>query len=175
MRGNRRFFFFLLIVSLLGGCAAPPTEMTSEPYIPKTYGSGSVLAVWDLENFSITENQILDDMQEFLTAKVTETLKEQGGYVVIERQKLLLALEELSLGSSELADENSRLEIGRLIGAQLMVFGGYQQVGEQLRIDLRMVEVESGAVVRTAEHTAATAGDVAGVLAAAEAVAKELL
>ncbi|MCI5212025.1 MAG: hypothetical protein D3910_25325, partial [Candidatus Electrothrix sp. ATG2] len=161
---------------LLAGCAMPPTETTtpSEPYVPKTYGSGSVVvAIWDLENFSVTENQILDDMQEFLTGKVTETLQGQGGFVVIERQKLLLALEELHLGSSELADENSRLEIGRLIGAQLMVFGGYQQVGEQLRIDLRMVEVESGAVIRTAEHTA-TAGDVAGVLAAAEAVAKEL-
>ena len=179
MSFGRHVFFFLpmvVLLLLLGGCAAPPTQIISspEPYSPKTYGNGSVVAVWDLENFSITENQILDDMQEFLTAKVTETLKEQGGYVVIERQKLLLALEELHLGSSALADENSRLEIGRLIGAELMVFGGYQQVGEQLRIDLRMVEVESGAVIRTAEHTA-TAGDVSGVLAAAEAVAEELL
>lgn len=168
------FFSWLIFLFLLGGCAQPPSQMTSEPYTPKSYGPGSVIAVWDLENFSITENQILEDMQEFLTVKVTETLKEQGGYVVIERQKLLLALEELQLGSSELADENSRLEIGRLIGAQLMVFGGYQQVGEQLRIDLRMVEVESGAVLRTAEHTA-TAAAPAGVLATAEAVAKELL
>ena len=154
---------------LLAACAGSPTK-----YTPKTYGSGSVVAVWDLENFSITENRTLDDMQEFMTAKISETLKDKGGYIIIEREKLLLALEELHLGSSALADEASRLEVGRFLGAQLMVFGGYQQVGEQLRIDLRLIEVESGAVIRTGEHTA-TASDVSALLAAAEAVAEKLL
>ncbi len=159
-----------LVTFLLAGCAGTPA-----PEMPKkVYGSGSIVAVWDLENFSVTENQILDDMQEFLSAKVAETLKEQGGYIIVERQKLLLALEELAIGSSSLASEASRLQIGRMLGAELMVFGGFQQFGEQLRIDLRLIEVESGAVVRVAEHTA-TVSDVTALLSAAKATALELL
>ena len=158
-----------LLPLLLSACGG-----SSANYSPKVYGSGSIVAVWDLENFSVTENQIMDNMQEFLTAKVAETMQEQGGYVIVERQKLLLALEELSLGSSNLVSEASQLAIGRMLGAQLMVFGGYQQFGEQLRIDLRLIEVESGAVIQVAEHTTA-ASDISTLLAAAEAAALDLL
>ena len=162
----------LLFVSflslMLAACAGSPSQ-----YTPKVYGSGSIVAVWDLENFSVTENQILDDMQEFLTAKVAETLKESGGYIVVEREKLVLALEELSLGSSALVDETSQLKVGQLLGAELMVFGGFQQIGEQLRIDLRLVEVSSGAVIRTGVYTT-TANNVQSLLTAAETVTAQL-
>jgi len=161
-----------LLTFLLAACAAPTDN--SAQHAARQYGQGSVVAVWDLENFSITENLILDNLQEFLTSAVADTLKEQGGYVLIERQKLLLALEELQLGSSVLADEATQLEIGRILGAQLMVFGGYQQIGEQVRIDLRMIEVETGAVLRTAEQTVA-ATDATALLTAAKTVAGKLL
>ena len=152
----------------------PSCTAEQRPYTPVEYGSGSVVAVWDLEDFSITEHAALSDMQEFLTAKIIETLKAKGGYELVERQKLLLALEELSLGSSEMASETSRLQVGQIIGAQLMVFGGYQLVGEQLRIDLRMIEVESGVVVKAAEQTV-TAADISGWLKAAEDAAAQLM
>jgi len=73
-----------------------------------------------------------------------------------------------------LADETTRLELGKILGAQLMVFGGYQQVGEQFRIDLRMIAVESGAVVRTGEKTIHTT-DASGWLKAAEDAAAGIL
>ncbi len=154
---------------LLGGCGG-----STATYSPKLYGSGSIVAVWDLENLSSSENRILDDLEEFLSAKVAETLTEKGGYTVVERQKLLLALEELSLGSSELVSDSSRLQIGKLLGAELMVFGGFQQIGEQVRMDLRLVAVESGAVIHVAEQTT-TASDASALLLAAEAAALQLL
>ena len=164
----------LLLLTLLPFWLTACGGTSANNYNPKIYGSGSIIAVWDLENLSVTENQILDDMQEFLSAKVAETLKEQGGYVIVEREKLILALEELAVGSSALASEASRLKVGRMLGAQLMVFGGFQQFGEQLRIDLRLIEVESGAVIRVAEHTV-TASDVATLLSATETAALKLL
>ncbi|AGF79219.1 Curli production assembly/transport component CsgG [Desulfocapsa sulfexigens DSM 10523] len=164
----RPFLFISLLPMFLNACAGSQPQ-----YTPEYFGSGSVVAVWNLENYSVTENQILDDMQEFLTAKVAETLKESGECIVVEREKLVLALEELSLGSSVLVDETSRLEVGRLLGAQFMVFGGFQQVGEQLRIDLRLIEVASGAVVRTGVHTI-RADNVSALLAAVEAVTAQL-
>jgi hypothetical protein len=158
-----------LIVVLLGGCATSPTV-----YTPPAYSGGSVVAVWNLENLSVMDIPILNDANDILTAAVSETLKEKGNYQIIERQRLLLALEELNLGSSVLTDETSRLEVGRILGAQLMVFGGYQQVGGQFRVDLRMIEVQSGAVIRTGEKTV-TATELSGWLQAAEDAAQGLL
>lgn len=159
----------LCLLLFLASCAA---EQAS--YEPMKYGTGSIVAVWDLENFSVTSHPSLTDMQEFLTAKIIETLKIKGGYELVERQKLLLALEELSIGSSELVSEASRLKVGRILGAQLMVFGGYQLVGEQLRIDLRMIEVASGVVIKAAEQVT-PAADISGWLKAAEDAASQLM
>ncbi len=157
------------LLFLVTGCATLPVK-----YTPGSYGRGSIVAIWDLENYSITRNAVLDDIQDFLTAKVAETLEQEGGYVLVERQKLLQMLEELHLGSSALSDKSSRLQVGRLLGAQLMVFGGFQKAGDQLRIDLRLVEVESGAVIRTGKRIA-VASDISALLTTAEAVARELL
>ncbi len=159
----------MVLLFLLTSCASPPTN-----YTPKTYSSDSVVVVWDLENYSITDNPILDNLQEFLSAKVAETLATHGEYIIVERQKLLLALEELNISSSALADEATRLQVGNMVGAQLMVFGACQQVGDQLRIDLRLIDVERGTVIRTGKLTT-TATDASSLLAAAEAVAKKLL
>jgi len=166
---NHSLAWTLLLLLILPSCATRESA-----YQPKQYGPGSVVAVWDMEDFSITPNPLLTEMQEFLTAKIMEVLADEGQYTIIERQKLLLALEELNLGSSEMVSEGSRLQIGRITGAQIMVFGGYQLIGAQLRIDLRMVEVESGVVIRTAEHTSAAA-DISGWIKTAEVAARELL
>jgi TolB-like protein len=160
---------FLVVAWLLSACA-----VEKETYTPMQYDSGSRVAVWDLEDMSVADNPMLSDMRDFMTAAIIETLAENGGFEVIERQKLLLALEELSLGSSALVNEDNRLALGRILGAQLMVFGGYQLFGEQVRVDVRMVEVESGAVIKSAEHTT-SAADLEGWLKAAEEAALKLL
>lgn len=158
----------LAVLLLLSACGAERVA-----YVPKQYGPGSVVAVWDLEDLSIMENPVLRDMKDFLELTIIDTLREKGGYEMIERQKLVLALEELNLGSSELADESSRLKVGKILGAQLMVFGGYQLVADELRIDLRLVEVESGAVIKADEVTRKSA-DMDGWLKTAEEAAIRL-
>ena len=82
-------------------------------------------------------------------------------------------MEELNLGSSELADESTRLKVGRMIGAREMVFGGYMVVGSTMRVDLRRVDVETGKVVKTAKKTVA-ADDLAGWIKAAQDTAAGL-
>ena len=131
------------------------------------------VAVWDLENLNPAET-IGPDMGELLAATVIETLKESGAFQVVERERLILALEELTLGSSSLVDEATRLKIGRIMGARFMVFGGYFVLGDMMRLDLRLVEVETGSIVKAAQKTA-TAGDLTGWLKVARQAAKELI
>lgn len=138
-----------------------------------SYETGVTIAVWDLDNIS-TFDSTRSDLGELLSAKVIETLMRRGKYSVVERECLLLALEELRFGTTSLVGESARLELGRLVGARLMVFGGYQIIEKTMRVDLRMVEVESSKVLKAVQKTT-SAADLSGWLDAASEAAAELL
>jgi curli biogenesis system outer membrane secretion channel CsgG len=158
--------FFLVIpvcIAMLVGCVPKPIA----------YERGATIAVWDLDNLSMFDG-VRPDLGELLSAEVIETIMRKGRYSVVERERLLLALEELRLGTTSLVDEGARLDLGRLVGAQLMVFGGYQIIDKMMRVDLRMVEVESGKVLRAVQKTT-SATDLGGWLRAVSEAAAELL
>jgi curli biogenesis system outer membrane secretion channel CsgG len=129
---------------------------------------GSSVAVWDFEYLG-PEPNAHQNLSEVLSAKVIETFEESGRYEIVEREQLLLALEELQIGSSSLADESTRLRIGRIVGAKYMVFGTYFVLNESMRIDLRLVEVETGSVVRAAQKTTNTSDPIEWINLAEEA------
>ncbi|OQX20463.1 MAG: hypothetical protein BWK76_01310 [Desulfobulbaceae bacterium A2] len=158
----------LLLALTLGGCASQPVARQAEG--PRDHVA---VAVWNLENMSVVPSPLLEEMNEYLTARVIEIVKETLGYPVIERERLLAVLEELRLGSSALASDATRLQVGHIVGASSMVFGGYQQVGEQFRVDLRRVDVESGKVLRSGEATM-KAGDPTGWAQVVDAAARNL-
>ncbi|MGD8834791.1 MAG: CsgG/HfaB family protein [Desulfobacteraceae bacterium] len=128
-------------------CAAGTSHM------PSVHPRWSV-AVLDYENLSPL-NTAQADLTELLTAKAIETIENDGRYDVVERQRLAMVLEELSLGSSVVADRQTQLRLGEITGARLMVFGSYQVIENQLRLDVRLVEVESGRVINAVSHVAA--------------------
>lgn len=135
------------------------------------YTKAAAVAVWDLEDLSPGAGG-RPDLGQVLSGEIIEALQ-QTGVQVVEREKILSILEELHLGSSFLTDDETRLRVGRIMGAREMVFGGYMVVGGSIRIDVRRVDVETGRVVKTAKRTAG-AGDLAGWLAGAREAAAEL-
>jgi len=132
-----------------------------------------VVAVWNLEDSSLEGNGF-SDLGEILAFRIIETLQ-TSGYEVVEREKLLLALEELKLGSSKLASEKAQLRIGHLSGARWMIFGGYQVIAGQMRMDLRLVDVETGRVLNAAEKTIPTHNGIGFILKSAGEVTNTLL
>jgi hypothetical protein len=150
----------IVLISLFSCATAPLTEERA----------GGV-AVWDLDDLS--PGVAGTNLGELLSGQVMEVLRGKAGYRIVERTRLLRALEELRLGSSALVDESSRLRVGRLIGAQRMVFGGYQIVGDQMRLDLRMVDVETGNVLKAA-HNISRSVAVTSLIDAARKAAGEL-
>lgn len=153
---------FALMGLFFFGCAAPQV----------VYEKGTSVAVWDFENLSPMKGGH-PDLSEFLSAKVAGTIKAKGYYNIVERQRLLLLLDELNLGTSMLVDEATGLQLGRMVGARLMVFGGYLVFAGQMRLDLRLVDVETGGVIKTAEKTV-SATELTGWLKAAETAANEM-
>ena len=161
---GKRFFSLLVSAVLWVTCCAAPTTRPEK---------GAAIAVWDLENLSPSPTA-QPDLGEILSGQIIETLKKKGDYLVVERRRLLLALEELHLGSTALADESTRLRLGRLVGARWMIFGGYLAVGGEMRLDLRLVEVETGKVTRAVEKTTSSR-DLSDWMAATRKATEELL
>ena len=134
---------------------------------------GTSVAVWDLES-EVSEGSIVADMGELLSATIIETFKESGKYNVVERQRLVLVLEELNIGASEMVSDSTRLEIGKIVGARLMVFGSYTGIGETIMLDLRKVEVETGRILK-ATYKTTTSVDPAELLKITREAAQALL
>lgn len=110
------------------------------------------IAVFDIENLS-PDDSTGEDLGLLLSSEIVGRLSTKPAVQIIERQQLVSVLQELNLGTSELVDESVRLKVGRMLGAKRMVFGSYLVSGSNMRLDLRLVDVETGKILKTAKET----------------------
>lgn len=108
----------------------------------------------DLNAFSVT----LEDAAALgrgLAAMITTELAERPEVRIIDRQQLqeVLARHQVSVGATGAGDD-AALRIGRLIGANFMVTGNAALDPRTARLDLRMFDVETGAIIRTVKESA---------------------
>src|SRR3954471_25047071 len=68
---------------------------------------------------------------------------------VVERARLKALLEEQKLGQSGKVDPASAARLGKLLGARFLVLGSFFDLKSVLRIDARVVEVETWRIVRS--------------------------
>ena len=162
MKKMVRQSFTILILLLSFSCASDNAVLLRN----------AAVAVWDFDNLSPSASE-QHNLGELLSGQVIEVLQKQGDHPVIEREQLFRALEELQLGATSLATESTRLRLGRISGARFMVFGGYQIIGAQMRLDVRLVEVET-AKVRKAVQRTTPASDLSRWLGSAREAAEEL-
>lgn len=66
---------------------------------------------------------------------------------LVERQEIARILEEQQLAKSGLADTQTAVKLGKLLGAQRLVFGSFFEAGQNLRIELRLADTETGSVL----------------------------
>jgi curli biogenesis system outer membrane secretion channel CsgG len=76
------------------------------------------------------------------------------GLPVVERQRLKDLLAEQKVSAGELADDDSRVRLGRIVGAQRMVFGGYFVLAGQVQVHVRVVDSATSRVLFSDEATA---------------------
>ncbi|QQS44788.1 MAG: protein kinase [Acidobacteriota bacterium] len=84
-----------------------------------------------------------------ISETVTADLKNIEGITVIGRERIYEVLRRWNMKMEDEIDTTRATSIGREIGARWIVTGGYQRIGDLLRITARFVEVESGEVIKT--------------------------
>ncbi len=87
-----------------------------------------------------------EGMADVLQQEIATQLMGSGRVSVVEREILEKLLTELKLGSSELADPETALKVGKILAARLIVTGNLVQVPGGVRLSLRVIDPETTAV-----------------------------
>ncbi|CAD5367121.1 conserved hypothetical protein [Rubrivivax sp. A210] len=119
------------------------------------------VVVWDFDNQTPPALMAasggagaLGFLRRSLSENLTATLLQVDGLPVVERQRLKDLLAEQRVASSELADEDARIRLGRIVGAARMVFGGFFVLGDEVQVHVRVVDTASSRVVFSDELSA---------------------
>jgi TolB-like protein len=127
---------------------------TTDGVAGKNRGAGKIrLAVLYFDNECITDRDRLDAFRKGIADTLISDLGRVGRLQVVERERLDALLSELKLQQSGLVDPISATKIGRLLGVQALLMGSYTAIGGMIRIDARIVEVETGLVLKAEEVT----------------------
>lgn len=129
------------------------------------------VAVLDLNAFSVS----LEDASAVgrgIAAMITTELSERPEVRIVDRQQIeeVLRRQQVSVGATGIADD-AAMQIGRLLGASYIVTGSVALDPRRARLDLRMVDVETGGVVNPVKET----GDRDDLISLAERVAELLV
>ncbi len=115
--------------------------------IDDAVSSAETLAVMPFKN--ATGNPEYRWMGMGIAESLTTDLKKITGIYLVERAEIDKALEEMKLGMLGFLDQETAPKVGQLVGAGVILVGSYQVSNKKLRIDARMVDVETGSVLLT--------------------------
>jgi TolB-like protein len=124
------------IIALLGAALVVPSRARA---------GDACLAVLYFEN--ISQNKELDALAVALSEMLIVDLAGEAGVRIVERQHLQRLFDELELGHSGNVDPGTAASVGRLLGARWLLLGSYLELFGSLRINSRLVDVETGEIL----------------------------
>lgn len=110
-------------------------------------GDLPTVAVMDFTGFMLGEAGNSVAVGKALSAMLVTEFSGREGLRVLERQNMQAILQEQRLALSGRVDESSAVEIGKMLGVQYVLLGQVSALGQQLRVDIRAVEVETTEVL----------------------------
>jgi TolB-like protein len=124
--------------------AADPVKVNRSHTVP-------TVAVFDFFQDGPPGSQGNADLSELISMLLLDNLYKQGSVNIVERKKLAEVMAELNLGTTMIADLDTKLRLGRFLGADYFVFGSYLYVGNQVLISAHLVNTQSGLIVKAAD------------------------
>jgi len=117
---------------------------------PDTMDTGiKTIAVMPFDNNSIGKFQEeLGALGAGLASFFQYDFSKISSLTIVERDKIDYILEEQKLSESGMVDQATAIKAGRILGAQLMVFGSFTQIdNKQTRVVVRAVNVETSEII----------------------------
>ncbi len=112
------------------------------------------IAIMEFDNFSVGEyKEELGDLSKGLADFFEYDFSKFSDIKVVERDKLEYILQELKLVEEGKVDQASAVKVGKMLGAQMMVFGSISQIDKNsARMVVRVVDVETSEIISTADR-----------------------
>ncbi|HOZ46778.1 MAG TPA: tetratricopeptide repeat protein [Candidatus Hydrogenedentes bacterium] len=107
-----------------------------------------------------------------LRRELEASIQSQGCVKVVDREMLDKLLQELNLGTSELASQDTQLQLGKLLSARYLGFVDFAQAGPDTLMYVRLVDTETTSI---ALQLMRNLKDAEGIAALARGVADEMM
>lgn len=136
MRKTNRSIFILLLLAITLPGRLLSVETTS-------------LAILDFSNNSLVDKEKHASLSQGLAEIMITELSKVQSLRLVERQKINSLIQEMQLSQSGIISEDAGVQVGKLLGANFLVFGSFMiSFNNQIRVDIRIVEVETGVTIK---------------------------
>jgi curli biogenesis system outer membrane secretion channel CsgG len=105
------------------------------------------VAVMDFSSFMMGEGGASVNLGKAVSAMLVTEFSSREGIQVVERAQLNDLLREQDLSLSGRIDEADAIEVGKMLGAQYVLHGQVTSIADNLRMDIRAVDVETSEIV----------------------------
>jgi len=111
---------------------------------------GEKVKIGIIEFQSLNEEAKKDNLGKIVSEMLTTSFVNSESFKIIEREQLQKVIKEFQLSQSGIIDTSYAKQIGKITGADAIVTGSVIKIGNSLRLDARIIDVESG-IILTAE------------------------
>ena len=86
----------------------------------------------------------------YLSEKMITEMFSSGRFKVVERRQLNKVLKELNFGRTDVVDQNTSKELGRLLGVDAVGIGSVTDLGQTVEVNAKLIEIETAEVFAVA-------------------------
>ena len=132
------------------------------------------VAVLDFNSFMMGQGGASVNLGKAISAMLITEFSGREGLQVVERQQLNAILDEMDLDLSGRLGESDAINVGKLLGVQYVLLGQVTSIADNLRMDIRAVDVETSEILTAIKKSDKTSELFAVVVSLADDFSREL-
>ena len=132
-------------------CAAALVVAAPIPTSPLNPAPRKTVAVLYFDNF--TGKADYDPLGKGIASMMISDLSAVQEIQLLERDRIQDLVKEMELQGTKFFDSTTAVKVGRMAGAEYIVVGSFAALQPRMKIDTRVVRVETGEIVKTAQVT----------------------
>lgn len=138
-------FIFILLV----GCQTDNQNIKHSEKLKQFIGKKpKSLAILPFDNFSIDDRERYAPLSQGISAMITSDLQtNKTSFKIIERARIKSLFKEMAFNQSGALDSSVAVRTGKLLGAQAIAFGQFVCLDKDVRLDMRIINVETGEII----------------------------
>lgn len=161
---NRPLVLTVVLAAAGFGAATAPAQSQDIPTV----------AVMDFSSFMMGESGGAVNLGKAVSAMLVTEFSGREGMIVVERAQLNELLREQDLNLSGRIQESDAIEVGKMLGVQYVLHGQVTSIVDNLRMDIRAVDVETSEIVMVLKQGGQTSDLFAVVVGMADQFGEEL-